>query len=110
MRPLGRQMQKGHGWPSFTAYVIPTPCARGDCAAGELTYLSIVPIIIALEAGRELVRYEPTIARDSHPQSPRQLWLTPETRNWCFPAGPHPDSRIRDESLANLHDQLNAFV
>jgi hypothetical protein len=77
---------------------------------GELTYLSIVLTIGALEKAGKLVRYEPTVPRDPHPQGPRNLWLTPATRGWCFPEGSHPDTRIKDEALASLHDQMNAFV
>jgi hypothetical protein len=72
--------------------------------------LSIVLTIQALEASGALVRYEPTVVRDPDPQGPRHMWLTPNIRDWCSPAGPHPDDRIGDESLASLRDQLNAFV
>jgi hypothetical protein len=72
--------------------------------------LSIVDTILDLEASGALVRYVPTIARDNHPDGPRDLWLTPNFRDWCFPVGPHPDGRIGDGSLAALHAQLNAFV
>jgi hypothetical protein len=75
-----------------------------------LTYLSIIHIIQTLQGRGALVRYEPTIRRDFHPQGPRLLWLTPDAWKWCHPAGAHPDRRIRDESLAHLQDQLNAFV
>lgn len=59
-------------------------------------------------AGR-LIPYRPTVARRPHPQGPRQLWLTPETYKWCQPPENHPDSRVTDDSLAHLGDQLNAF-
>ena len=72
--------------------------------------MSIILTIKALEANGTLVRYEPNVERDSHPQGPRCLWLAADTWNWCSPAGAHPDGRIRDESLAHLLDQLNAFV
>jgi hypothetical protein len=75
-----------------------------------LTYLSIIHIIKVLEARGALVRYKPTIPRDPHPQGSRSLWLTPDMWEWCCPAGAHADGRIRDESLAHLRDQLNAFV
>jgi hypothetical protein len=76
----------------------------------ELTSLSIVTIIHALVGAGRLVSYRPTVVRAPHPQGPRQLWLTPETYAWCSPAGNHPDSRVTDDSLAHLGDQLNAFV
>jgi hypothetical protein len=75
-----------------------------------LTYLSIVITIKAVEASGKLVRYEPTVRKEPHPQGERHLWLTPDTRDWCFPGAAHPDTRIRNEALANLHSQMNAFV
>jgi hypothetical protein len=72
--------------------------------------LSIVLTISGLEASGKLVPYEPTIPGEPNPHGERRLWLTPETRKWCFPAVAHPDTRIRDEALAYLHSQMNAFV
>jgi hypothetical protein len=72
--------------------------------------MSISLIIKALEANGALVPYEPFVKRPPHPQGPRYLWLTPTTFDWCFPEGSHPDARIGDASLANLADQMNAFV
>jgi hypothetical protein len=72
--------------------------------------LSIIHTIQGLEASGALVRYELTVVRDTHPQGSRSLWLTPDTWKWCFPVDAHPDVRIRDQSLAHLRDQLNAFV
>lgn len=72
--------------------------------------MSIILIVRELEKRGELVRYEPTIPRDVHPQVLRSLWLTLDTWKWCHPTGAHPDRRIRDKSLAYLQDQLDAFV
>ena len=88
------------------------PLTTGGIIArcGELTYLSIAITITDLAKSGKLVPHEPTVPRDPHPQGPRSLWLTPDTRDWCFPAGAHPDARIRDEALANLATQMNAFA
>jgi hypothetical protein len=84
--------------------------AQAQIARRELTYLSIVDTIKAVEASGALVHYEPTIVRANHSDGPRALWLTPDCKNWCFPTGPHPDIRIGQDQLAPLRVQLNLFV
>ena len=77
---------------------------------GELTFLSIILAITGLVKSQHLVEYRPTIQRPSHPQGARSLFLTPDAYLWCCPPDAHPDPRIKDDTLVQLGDQLNAFV
>jgi hypothetical protein len=72
--------------------------------------MSITLTIKELELRGALVPYQPLVERPAHEQGPRFLWMTPITFDWCFPQNAHPDARISDASLANLADQMNAFV
>jgi hypothetical protein len=72
-----------------------------------LTYLSIFLIIQDLENARNLRPYEPTVQIKHHA---RHISMSPETHKWCSPQGPHLDTRISDESLAQLYAVLNGFV
>jgi hypothetical protein len=63
-----------------------------------------------LEAVGKLFRHTPTVRAAVAIGGPRYLWLTPDTRDWCFPPDGHPDSRVTAKALAHLGDQINAFV
>ena len=81
-----------------------------DRRCRALTYLSIISKLEACEAVEGvLVEYHPTIpAAWGH--TPRRLWLLKAWYSWCFPDGDHPDSRILLTALAQVENQLNAFV
>ena len=70
--------------------------------------MSIFLIIDNLEKiGKKLIPYPPTVPVKTRS---RHISMTPNTHKWCLPSGAHPDSRISDHCLSQLHEVLNAFV
>jgi hypothetical protein len=77
---------------------------------GALTNLSIILRLQELAGQKVLLPHTSTVKSSSAFFAGRQLWLTKNAYDWCFPASSHPDGRIDDKSLAYLGNQMNAFV
>lgn len=76
--------------------------------AKELTNLSILSRINALDSEGRLIGYVPSVIGFQEGPS-RQLWLTRAAHEWCFPMGRHPDG-VKESSLAAARAQLDHFV
>jgi hypothetical protein len=106
-RPVGSISSRGAG-PEHQ--ISGFRCLIAEHPNQVLTYLSIIITIQILEAAGGLVRHRPTVRAADAIGGPRHLWLTPDTRDWCFPSAQHPDARVTDEALAQMGDRMNAFV